>query len=61
MPTPNIVKTPIVNTKRLDAKMFIVYLFVCNFISFVILSCVVPMSIALYMLNKADEQNKRIH
>lgn len=55
-----VVKTPVVDARRLYAKMFVVYLFVCNFVSFVILSCIVPMTVALYMLNKECKQSKRI-
>jgi len=53
-----LVRYPLTNQTYLYAKMFVVYLFLCNSVSFVIGSNIIPMSVALYVLNK-DYKEKR--
>ena len=55
-----VLKTRMEDPTQLWAKMFVVYLFLCNTVSFVIGSSIIPLSTALYIINRNVKKQKRI-
>lgn len=55
-----VLKVRIADSAQLWAKMFVVYIFLCNTVSFVISTSIIPLATALYIINCNVEKQKRI-
>lgn len=54
----------VIKQKQIDrsiqwTKMYLIYVFLCNSVSFVVSTSIIPMSVALYLMNKSEENQKK--